>query len=128
MIYIRFFFVLYWFALFLKFGPLPSENPRCASAGKHKLSKNKLMGWASKYKLGAEARKYKLRAEGQGQGRGPGNTNTHLKSLKTICEEVTRLCLIVGGFEENAPGGNLSRFLKMGRLFLGQSLIIIKGT
>ena len=30
MTYIRFFFVLYWFALFLKFGPLPSQNPRCA--------------------------------------------------------------------------------------------------
>ena len=29
MTYICFFFVLYWFALFLKFGPLPSENPRC---------------------------------------------------------------------------------------------------
>ena len=28
--YIRFFFVLYWFAPFLKFGPLPSENRRCA--------------------------------------------------------------------------------------------------
>ena len=27
---ISFFFVLYWFAPFLKFGPLPSENPRCA--------------------------------------------------------------------------------------------------
>ena len=27
--YIRFLFVLYWFAPFLKFGPLPSENPRC---------------------------------------------------------------------------------------------------
>ena len=27
--YIRFIFVLYWFAPFLKFGPLPSENPRC---------------------------------------------------------------------------------------------------
>ena len=25
-----FFFVLYWFAPFLKFGPLPSENSRCA--------------------------------------------------------------------------------------------------
>ena len=30
--YICFFFVLYWFAPFLKFGPLPSENPRCAPA------------------------------------------------------------------------------------------------
>ena len=30
MTYIRFFFILYWFVLFLKFGPLPSENPRCA--------------------------------------------------------------------------------------------------
>ena len=30
MTYIRFFFVLYWFALFLKFGPLPPKNPRCA--------------------------------------------------------------------------------------------------
>ena len=30
MTYIRFFFVLYWFALFLNFGSLPSENPRCA--------------------------------------------------------------------------------------------------
>ena len=30
MTYICFFFVLYWFAPFLKFGPLPSENPRCA--------------------------------------------------------------------------------------------------
>ena len=30
MTYIRFFFVLYWFAPFLKFGPLLSENPRCA--------------------------------------------------------------------------------------------------
>ena len=30
MTYIRFFFVLYWFAPFLKFGPLPYENPRCA--------------------------------------------------------------------------------------------------
>ena len=30
MTYIRFFFVLYWFAPFLKFGPLPSGNPRCA--------------------------------------------------------------------------------------------------
>ena len=29
--YIRFLFVLYWFAPFLKFGTLPSENPRCAS-------------------------------------------------------------------------------------------------
>ena len=29
MTYIRLFFVLYWFAPFLKFGPLPSENPRC---------------------------------------------------------------------------------------------------
>ena len=29
---IRFFFVLYWFALFLKFGPLPSKNARCAPA------------------------------------------------------------------------------------------------
>ena len=28
--YIRFLFVLYWFAPFLKFGPLPSKNPRCA--------------------------------------------------------------------------------------------------
>ena len=28
--YIRFFFVLYWFAPFLKVGHLPSENPRCA--------------------------------------------------------------------------------------------------
>ena len=28
--YIRFFFVLYWFPHFLKFGSLPSENPRCA--------------------------------------------------------------------------------------------------
>ena len=27
-----FFFVLCWFASFLKFGPLPSENPRCAPA------------------------------------------------------------------------------------------------
>ena len=26
MIYIRFFFVLYWVAPFLKFGPLPSKN------------------------------------------------------------------------------------------------------
>ena len=31
MTYIRFFLVLYWFAPFLKFGPLPSENPRCAT-------------------------------------------------------------------------------------------------
>ena len=30
MTYICFFFVLHWFATFLKFGPLPSENPRCA--------------------------------------------------------------------------------------------------
>ena len=30
MTYIRFFFVLYWFARFLKFGLLPSENPRRA--------------------------------------------------------------------------------------------------
>ena len=30
MTYIRFFFVLYWFTPFLKFGHLPSENPRCA--------------------------------------------------------------------------------------------------
>ena len=30
MTYICFFFVLYWFAPFLKFGTLPSENPRCA--------------------------------------------------------------------------------------------------
>ena len=30
MTYIRFFFVLYWFAPFLKFGPLPSGSPRCA--------------------------------------------------------------------------------------------------
>ena len=30
MTYIRFFFVFYWFAPFLKFGPLPSENLRCA--------------------------------------------------------------------------------------------------
>ena len=29
MTYIYFFFVSYWFALFLKFGPLTSENPRC---------------------------------------------------------------------------------------------------
>ena len=28
--YIRFLFVLYCFATFLKFGPLPSQNPRCA--------------------------------------------------------------------------------------------------
>ena len=28
MTYIRFFFVLYWFSPFLKFGFLPSENPR----------------------------------------------------------------------------------------------------
>ena len=27
--YIRFLFVLYWFAPFLKFGPLPPENRRC---------------------------------------------------------------------------------------------------
>ena len=27
--YIRFLFLLYWFALFLKFGPLSSENPPC---------------------------------------------------------------------------------------------------
>ena len=30
MSYNRFFFVSYWFAPFLKVGPLPSENPRCA--------------------------------------------------------------------------------------------------
>ena len=30
MTYIRSVFVLYWFAHFLKFGPLPPENPRCA--------------------------------------------------------------------------------------------------
>ena len=30
MTYICFFFVLYWFALSLKFGPLSSKNPRCA--------------------------------------------------------------------------------------------------
>ena len=30
MTYICFFFVLYWFASYLKFGPLPSESPRCA--------------------------------------------------------------------------------------------------
>ena len=30
MTYIRFFFVLYWFTPILKFGLLPSENPRCA--------------------------------------------------------------------------------------------------
>ena len=29
MTYIRFFFVLYWFAPFLKFGLLPSKNSRC---------------------------------------------------------------------------------------------------
>ena len=34
MTYIRFFFALYWFAPFLKFGTLPSENPRCAPAAK----------------------------------------------------------------------------------------------
>ena len=32
MTYIRFFSVLYWFPPFLKFGALPSENPRCAPA------------------------------------------------------------------------------------------------
>ena len=30
MTYVCFLFVLYWFAPFLKFGPLPSENLRCA--------------------------------------------------------------------------------------------------
>ena len=30
MAYIHFFLVLYWFVPFLKFGPLPSQNPRCA--------------------------------------------------------------------------------------------------
>ena len=30
MTYIRFFFILYWFTPFLKFGPLPTEIPRCA--------------------------------------------------------------------------------------------------
>ena len=29
MTYICLIFVLYWFPPFLKFGPLPSENPRC---------------------------------------------------------------------------------------------------
>ena len=28
--YIRFFFVLHWFVPFVKFGPLPYENHRCA--------------------------------------------------------------------------------------------------
>ena len=32
MTYIRLIFVLYWFAPFLKFGPQPSENPRCSPA------------------------------------------------------------------------------------------------
>ena len=31
MTYICLFFVLNWLAPFLKFGPLPSENPRCAA-------------------------------------------------------------------------------------------------
>ena len=35
MTYIRFFFVLYWFDPFLKFGLLPSENPRCAPDMSH---------------------------------------------------------------------------------------------
>ena len=31
MTFIRFLFVLYWFAPFLKFGPLPSGNTRCVA-------------------------------------------------------------------------------------------------
>ena len=42
MTYIRFFFVLYWFAPFLKFGPLPSENPRCAPAFTEEIFNGKL--------------------------------------------------------------------------------------
>ena len=34
-----FFFVLYWFTSFLKFGPLPSENPKCAPACPGKIEK-----------------------------------------------------------------------------------------
>ena len=41
MTYIRFFYVLYWFAPFLKFGPLPSENPRCAPEYWESLCKSK---------------------------------------------------------------------------------------
>ena len=37
MTYISLFFVLYWYAPFLKFGPLPSENPRCAPVTKRFL-------------------------------------------------------------------------------------------
>ena len=42
MTYIRYFFLLYWFAPFLKFGPLPSENSRCAPGFSNKLFSDKL--------------------------------------------------------------------------------------
>ena len=42
MTYIRFFSPLYWFAPFLKFGPLPSENSRCAPGFSNKLFSDKL--------------------------------------------------------------------------------------
>ena len=38
--YIRFLFVLYWFAPFLKFRPLPSENPRCVPEKEKKRNLN----------------------------------------------------------------------------------------
>ena len=39
--FIPFFFVLYWFVHFLKFGPPPSENPRC-EPGKKRNQRNRI--------------------------------------------------------------------------------------
>ena len=41
MTYIPFFLVLYWFVHFLKFGPPPSENPRC-EPGKKRNQRNRI--------------------------------------------------------------------------------------
>ena len=49
MTYICFFFLLYWFAPFLKFGPLPYENPRCAIAEAKQIKMQEL-GCSCKWK------------------------------------------------------------------------------
>ena len=69
MTYIRFFSVLYWFAPFLKFEPLPSENPRCAPAECIKdltnfektIKKQKVITSATQLK------KYKIKGDEKGE-------------------------------------------------------------
>ena len=54
MTYIRFIFFFYWFAQFLKFGALPSENPRCALNHENKTSEpgaNQLLFKKTKFSL-----------------------------------------------------------------------------